>query len=247
MKQTIFFLGLVCGAMAWGAENADRAKLEALAAKDDAATQFELAHALYWAEGMDRDLEASAKWAGRAAKAGNVKAQFLHAVQLLLAHGVGGDSEAGFELLARTHPKLEQAAQAGDAQAQYFSAQLYLYGLHPANGFGQGIDRARQHERARQDMTAAAEKGSIKAASWLGQVILKKNIFFKGDTPKKSARWLRRAATAGNPFAAHALGNMHLKDDLGPADSHQAARWLKQAAVQGLAQSQSHRPFLASI
>ena len=110
MKQTIFFLGLVCGAMAWGAEHAGRAKLEALAAKNDTAAQFELAHALYWASGMDRDLEASAKWASRAAKSGNVKAQFLHAVQLLLAHGVEGDSTAGFELLSQTHPKLEQAA-----------------------------------------------------------------------------------------------------------------------------------------
>jgi uncharacterized protein len=238
MKQTIIFLGLVCGAMAWGAENAGRAKLEALAVKGDVAAQFELAHALYWAEGMDRDLEASVKWASRAAKAGNVKAKFLHAVQLLLAHGVEGDSEAGFELLARTHPKLEQTARAGDAQALYFSAQLYLFGLHPANGFGQDIEAARQHERARQDMTAAAEKGNIKAAAWLGQVILTKDVFLKGDTPKKAAQWLRRAATAGNPLAAHALGNMHLKDDLGPADSHQAARWLKQAAVQGLAQSQ---------
>ena len=238
MKQTIFFLGLLCGAMAWGAENADRAKLEALAVKGDVAAQFELAHALYWAEGMDRDLKASAKWAGRAAKAGNVKAQFLHAVQLLLAHGVEGDSEAGFELLARTHPKLEQAARGGDAQALYFSAQLYLFGLHPANGFGQDIETIRQHERARQDMTAAAENGNIKAASWLGRVILTKDVVLKGDTPKKAAQWLRRAATAGNPFAAHALGNMHLKDDLGPADSRQAARWLKQAAVQGLANSQ---------
>ncbi|MDE2680378.1 MAG: hypothetical protein OSB29_03325 [Verrucomicrobiota bacterium] len=238
MKQTIFFLGLVWGAMAWGAEHADRAKLAALAAKGDAGAQFELAYVLYWAKGMDRDLEASAKWASRAAKAGNVKAQFLHAVQLLLAHGVEGDSKAGFELLAQTHPKLEQAARAGDAQALYFSAQLYLFGLHPANGFGQDIETARQHERARQGMTAAAEKGNIKAASWLGQVILTKKVFLEGDTPKKAERWLRRAATAGNPFAAHALGNMHLKDDLGPADSHQAARWLKQAAVQGLAHSQ---------
>ena len=87
-------------------------------------------------------------------------------------------------------------------------------------------------------MTAAAEKGNIKAAAWLGRIILTKDVDLKGDTPKKSAQWLRRAATAGNPLAAHTLGNMHLKDDLGPADSHQAARWLKQAAEQGLAQSQ---------
>ena len=65
MKQMVFFLGLVWGAMAWGAEHAGRAKLEALAAKGDAVMQFELAHALYWAKGMDRDLEASAKWAVR--------------------------------------------------------------------------------------------------------------------------------------------------------------------------------------
>ncbi|MFP6903139.1 MAG: hypothetical protein VCB81_05700, partial [Verrucomicrobiia bacterium] len=120
MKQAIYFMGFVWGVMALGAEHpkgVDRAKLEARAAKDDAAAQFELAYALYWADGMDRDLAASAKWAKRAANASHTKAQFLHGVQLLLAHGVEGDSNTGFDFLIKSHAKLEQDAKAGDAQA----------------------------------------------------------------------------------------------------------------------------------
>ena len=123
MKQAIYFMGFVWGVMALGAEHpkgVDRAKLEARAAKDDAAAQFELAYALYWADGMDRDLEASAKWAQRAAKAGNAKAQFLHAIQLLLAHGVKGDSKAAIELLIQAGPGIEKAALQGDAATVQF-------------------------------------------------------------------------------------------------------------------------------
>ena len=196
MKQAIYFMGFVWGVMAWGAEDpkgAGRAKLEARAAKGDATAQFELAYALYWADGMERDLEASAKWAQRAAKAGHAKAQFLHGVQLLLAHGVEGDSKAGLDFLIQTHPQLEQAAKAGDAQALYFTAQLYLYGYHSANGYKQDTKLARQH------MTAAAEKGNNQAAYRLGLVIIRETSPLTGDTSKKAAQWLRRAAAAGHP------------------------------------------------
>ena len=235
MKQAIYFMGFVWGVMALGAEHSkgvDRAKLEARAAKDDAAAQFELAYALYWADGMKRDLKASAKWAQRAAKAGHTKAQFLHGVQLLLDHGVEGDSRAGFDFLIQTHPKLEQAAKAGDAQAHYFTAQLYFYGYHSANGFRQDIKLTRQH------MTAAAEKGNNNAAFWLGMAILGEASPLKGDTPKMAAQWLRRAATAGHPNAAHMMGDLYLTDLLGKSDPKQAARWLKQASEKGLAGSQ---------
>ncbi len=222
-------MGLVWGVMAW---SADRADLETRAAKNDADAQFELAYALYWAEGMERDLEASAKWAQRAAKAGHTKARFLHGVQLLLAHGVEGDSKAGFDFLIQTHPKLEQAAKAGDAQALYFSAQLYLNGYHPANGYRQDL------KLARQQMTAAAEKGNIPATFWLGQAILRKISPLQTDTPKKAAPWLRRAATAGHPVAAHMIGELCLTELLGPPDAKQAAQWLEQSAKKGLAGSQ---------
>ena len=94
MKRAIILSALLCGA---GIQAADRAGLEARATKGDADAQFELAHALYWAQGMDRDLEVSANWAQRAAQAGHAKARFLHAIQLLLAQGVKGDTQAGFD------------------------------------------------------------------------------------------------------------------------------------------------------
>lgn len=235
MKQAIYFMGFVWGVMAWGAEDpkgAGRAKLEARAAKGDATAQFELAYALYWADGMERDLEASAKWAQRAAKAGHAKAQFLHGVQLLLAHGVEGDSKAGLDFLIQTHPQLEQAAKAGDAQALYFTAQLYLYGYHSANGYKQDTKLARQH------MTAAAEKGNNQAAYRLGLVIIRETSPLPGDTPKKAAQWLRRTAAAGHPYAAHMMGDLYLTELVGPPDAKQAAQWLEQAAKKGLAGSQ---------
>ncbi len=229
MIRAFILASLLCSI---GVQAADRAALEARAAKGDTAAQFELAHALYWAKGMERDLEASASWAQRAAEAGHAKARFLHAIQLLLAHGTKGDSKAGFDTLILASPALEKAAGQGDPQALYFTAQLYIWGYHPANQFKQDLKLA--HQR----MTAAAEQGNIEATYRLGLEIYQNSTHNPANTAARAAKWLRQAAQAGHPYAAHLLGEMHLKDDLGPADAQKAGRWLKQAAESGLAQSQ---------
>ena len=224
--------------MAWGAEppkEIDRAKLEARAAKNDVAAQFELAHALYWAAGMDRDLEASAKWAKRAAKAGNAKAQFLQAIQLLLAHGVEGDSKAAIELLIQAGPGIEKAALQGDAQALYISAQLYFRGCNSVNNFKLDV------LLARKQLKAAAEKGNTEAINLLALDIFNQYKQAPKDpknTPKLAAQWWLRAAEVGHPFAAKMLGDLLYSDLLGPRKPKEAARWLKQAAELGLDKSQ---------
>jgi TPR repeat protein len=238
MKPAILLIGLVWGTMAWGAEppkEIDRAKLEARAAKNDVAAQFELAHALYWADGRDRDLEASAKWARRAAKAGNAKAQFLHAIQLLLAHGVKGDSKAAIKLLIQAGPGIEKAALQGDAQALYISAQLYFRGCNSVNNFKLDV------LLARKQLKAAAEKGNSEAIYLLALDIFKQYKQAPKDpknTPKLAAQWLLRAAEVGHPFAAKLLGDLLYSDLLGPRKPKEAARWLKQAAEFGLDESQ---------
>ncbi len=230
MKQAILSAVTIFGALAMPAPAADRAAMEAAAAKGGADAQFQLAHALYWAEGMKRDLEASADWAARAAKAGHPKAQFLHAFQLLLAHGVESNSQAGFDLLAKTHPALEQAVDKGDAQAAYFAAQLYLYGYNPANDFRQDIPKGRAL------MLQAARQGNHPAAYWLAQY-----LFARKTDPRdlrQSAQLLEQAARAGHAYSANLMGELCLTDLLGPADPKRAAHWLKQAADAGLAGSQ---------
>ena len=103
-----FRLIIVCLFLPCGVWAADKLKtLQEKADGGDAQAAYDLAEALYWADGVERDLEQSANYALAASLKGNPLAQYRHAVQLLLGQGIGQDVKSGFVLLHKAIPELQ--------------------------------------------------------------------------------------------------------------------------------------------
>jgi TPR repeat protein len=141
------------------------------------------------------------------------------------AHALGDDEAA---LLKR----VQAAAKAGDAKAEYQLANLYL------SGGGVGRDAAKAAGWYRK----AAEQGYGPAQSELGA------LYLRGiGVPKDEAQaivWVRKAAEQGEVLAQSDLGMMYLNGQGVEIDNAQALVWLRKAAEQGSAAGQHN---LASL
>lgn len=148
--------------------------------------------------------------------------------------------------------QLTQAAEAGQASAQYALGQLYQ----------DGGPVEKNHLRSVIWLTQAAKQGDRRAMYALGKLYLEEDDlptalrWFQqsaelGDTLAKyrlgklllesgdagrnaeAVRWLTGAAERGNQYAQYALGKLYLLGRQVPPDHDAAVRWLEQSAAQG--------------
>lgn len=216
-------------------------KLKALqenADSGDVQAAYELAEALYWADGVGRDLEQSANYALVGSLKNNPLAQYRHAVQLLLGQGMGQDVKAGLELLHKAIPGLQKLAEKKNPDALYKRGKLYQLGLIKSNHFNPD-DR-----KALANFRMAATMGHVRAAYMAGQMV-RRGL----GTPKDNIEALglyKQSADAGFADAAFHIWLLHTIAGKELVSEKDAAKYLKQAAEMGLQKAQTlYGKFLA--
>ena len=146
-----------------------------------------------------------------------------------------GSTELG-DAKDRKAEQLRQAADQGDAEAQYKLGVRYVE--------GDGVPQ--DHREAVKWYRLAAERGYAAAQFTLGKMYAEAGRGLSGWKPEgvpaqdlpEALRWLRLAADQGNAEAQHFLGVM---SDIGlgvPLDHREAVKWYRMAAEQGHASAQ---------
>ena len=210
--------------------------------------QYRLGQMLHTGTGTERDDAAAAAYWERAAKLGNVHAQYALG-KLWLESGSGNTAQA-----VRW---ITKAADAGNAAAQYTLGKLCLSGevvekdaaravelftLSAGQGndyaayrlgrlYLSGEDIPRDEWEAVHWLTFSAERGNQYAQYALGKLYLSGE-----DIPKdveKAIYWLEQSAGRGNQYAQYALGKLYLSGEDIPKDVEKAIYWLEQSAGQG--------------
>ena len=134
---------------------------------------------------------------------------------------------SGTEMLLADIVRLREAAERGDAVAQF---RLGIY--------HQGDGGAQDHRQAVRWYRKAAEQGSAAAQNNLGAMYSNGKGVPKDD--QQAVQWYRKAAEQGSAAAQHNLGLMY-KSGEGVAQDHgQAVRWYRKAAEQGDAAAQNN-------
>ena len=132
---------------------------------------------------------------------------------------------------ATLHKKWQPAATAGDADAQYKLAALYLAGI--------GVPRDRNE--ALNWLEKAAAQNHAAAQYQLGRLYDSFNSSFRN--PVKAREWWEKASALGNADAQNALALKYaigyLIDDDYPQDQCRAIALREQAAAQGHPQAQT--------
>lgn len=125
-------------------------------------------------------------------------------------------------------PRLRQAAQSGDPEAQYSLGASYIL----------GNDGVRQDaSEGASWLHRAANQGHRGAQYNLG-VLYAQGHYGVLRNASEGASWYRRAADQGHPLAQHNLANMYRAGEGVPQDYEEAIRWYRSAAEQGHAHSQ---------
>ncbi len=143
----------------------------------------------------------------------------------LLANGDRFEAEAEAYRCAdevTTVRALRQAAEAGDADAQYNLGVLYVNG----EGTPQDFDEAYRWYHL------AAEQGHPMAQAVLGGMYFFGRGILKDDL--EAVRWYRRAAEQGNEVAQGFLGRMYANGEGVPQDLVLAHMWYNIAGANGL-------------
>ena len=148
--------------------------------------------------------------------------------------------------------QLTQAAEAGQAPAQYTLGRLYRDGGSVEKNHLRSViwltQAAKQGDRCamyalgklyleEDDLPTAMRwfQQSVELGYTLAQYRLGKLLLESGDADSNTAavRWLTDAAECGDPYAQYALGKLYLLGKQVPPDHDAAVRWLKQSAAQG--------------
>jgi uncharacterized protein len=183
--------------------------------------QFNLANYYRTGAGTNKDLAAARRWYLTAAQTGSAEAMHSYATMLLLGEGGAVDKVGAVEWYERAilyedkdsyyydliekgilpkpdYPALfkqrRAQAEAGDAEAQFRLAYMYLR--------AQGT--ARNAAEMERWFLAAANQGHAMAQMRMGN--LYKDGFFKTRDLKVANGWFRKAALQGNGFALSTLG-----------------------------------------
>ncbi len=148
--------------------------------------------------------------------------------------------------------QLTQAAETGQAPAQYALGRLYRDGGSVEKNHLRSViwltQAAKQGDRhamyaigklylEEDDLPTAmrwfqqsAELGYTLAQYHLGKLLLESG---DADRNTEAVRWLTGAAECGDPYAQYALGKLYLLGKQVPPDHDAAVRWLEQSAAQG--------------
>ena len=113
---------------------------------------------------------------------------------------------------------IRQAADQGDAEAQYQMGRMIAY------GYGGG-------EAAARWFRLAAEQGHLAGLYWLG-LMYEEGTGVPQDT-REAMRWFRLAAEQGYSEAQQAIGIRYEQGRGVPKDVAEAIRWFRRAAEQG--------------
>ena len=173
--------------------------------------QYRLGQMLHTGTGTECD-DAAAEYWQRAAKLGNVNAQY--ALGRLWLESETGDPEQAVVWIAK-------AADGGNAAAQCTLGKLYLVGERVPKDAALAI----------RLLTQSAEQKNEFAAYQLGKIYL-----LGEDAPKDmeaAIQWLSRSAEQGNQFAQYALGKLYLCGHEVPRDKEKAQPLLEASAAQG--------------
>ena len=174
--------------------------------------QYRLGQMLHTGTGTDKDDAAAADYWERAAKLGNVHAQYALG-KLWLENGSGNTAQA-----VRW---ITKAAEAGNAAAQYTLGKLCLS--------GEAVEK--DAARAAELFTLSAGQGNDYAAYRLGRLHLSGEDLPRDE--REAVHWLTFSAERGNPYAQYALGKLYLSGEDIPKDLEKAVHWLGQFAGQG--------------
>ena len=202
--------------------------LRMAAEQGHADAQFKLGMLYIEGDGVPEDGAEAVRWLHRAAQQGHAQTleMFGDTLDELAAldatlEGVGGGSETRRD--AR-FDELLGAAQAGDSDAQYELARVY-------------VEERDDVEQSLRWLNRAANQGHVGAMAELG-------VFYVGTDDIQALRWLRPAAQQGNDVAQYNLGVMYERGSGVPQDDAEAARLFRLAAEQGLAHAQYNIGFM---
>jgi len=165
----------------------------------------------------EKDREQAVQCWQKAAQAGHVAAASALGAALLGGQGTPRNAAAAV-------PWLQQAAQAGDAKAQW-----NLGGLFVSGSGGLAHDMA----QALAWCHKAAEQGFVPAQATLGL------LYERLGQPQQALHYLEQAARAGDAEARYNLACLYRAGRGLPKDLEQAFAWLCLAAEQGVLSAQS--------
>lgn len=173
--------------------------------------QYRLGQMLHTGTGTKKDDVLAAEYWEKAAKLGNVHAQYSLA-KLWLETDTGDVSKA--------IQWLEKAAAGGHAMAQYALGKCYRDGTHVEKSIEQAVHL----------FLLSAEQKNEYAAYQLGKLYLAGEEIQK-DT-EKAVKWLKCSAEQGNAYAQYALGKLYLCGEDVPQDMEEALEYFKASADQ---------------
>lgn len=173
--------------------------------------QYRLGQMLHTGTGAEKDEKAAVEYWEKAAKLGNVHAQY--ALAKLWMETNDGDVSKALKWLTK-------AANGGHALAQYTLGKCYRDGIH--------VDKSM--EQAVHLFLLSAEQDNEYAAYQLGK------LYLAGEgIPKdieQAVKWLKFSAEQKNVYAQYALGKLYLCGEDVPKDIEKALDYLKAAAEQ---------------
>lgn len=176
--------------------------------------QYRLGHMLYTGTGTGKDIAAAVEYLEKAARLGNVHAQYMLGKIYL-------DAKSGYGNIGKAIQWLTKAAESGNSLAQYALGKLYRDGHQVGKDIGKALVL----------FTLAAEQGNEYAAYALGK------LFLTGADVTKdveaAVKWLTESAKKGNQDAQYILGKLFLMGRDLPRDWEAAVRWLTLSAEQG--------------
>lgn len=167
--------------------------------------------------------------------------------------------------------ELRPLAEQGNAKAQFFLGEMYLYGFGVPQDdreavkwyrraaeqgaalaqrqlgimYAEGLGVPQDYREAVKWNRLAAEQGNARAQLGLGR------MYFEGQgvpqDHQAAVRWLRRAAEQGNATAQHNLGAMYANGQGVPQDYVQAHLWFNLAAARGIGEAGENRDRVTNL
>jgi TPR repeat protein len=232
MKKSIFALATVCASLLMlpvrvlGLENngtnatittnsLSSSGTTVLETAQNAEDQFRLGRAYARGEGVAQSYERAGEWYMKAADQGNLKAMNNLGILFLEGQGTKKDPVEAYRWFCK-------ASDLGDSHSSYLRGLLLCEGRGVKPDPSQGLAWI---EKA-SSMGNPAATARLAHANYFGEFGLK-------EDRAKALPLLRTAATAGDPWACLALGQMYLRGQEVAKDDATAITWFKKGAEGG--------------
>jgi len=186
------------------------------AEKGYAVAQFNLSYAYVRGEGVERSEEQALHWMIMAANSGYARAKPI----LQRREQIQADLRARRQDVSGLEAD-QQAAQSGDANAQFLLASRFEDGRGVEPSMRQAIEWYRK----------AADSGSIAAQGYLGVIYDKGRGIRQDDL--EALKWYRKAAEQGHGQAQYNLGVFYFHGRALQANRDEARKWFERARDSG--------------